>query len=202
MKRLFLLVFSSSLIGLLLAQSPQSWPVRPGLVGAGFMLALAWWARERWKRDPVAPEAPERNCLLSLSGTLIVLAHLLASLWQIGPAMELHSAAAHAMALDNWILFFAALLSIWIARAPSPVRDERDLQITAAAFRIGHWSLVLQLLALVLWMGFGRDALLEQTSRAMLAQMIVCFWIASCVIQNFACLLAYARDHRLASEAA
>lgn len=196
MQRILILFFSSALLGVLLAQPNLPLPIRPGLFGAVLMLSVAWWIRGRWLQAPDAPEAPERRALLSLAGTVIVLAHLLASLWQIGPAMQLHTSASHAMGIDNWTLFGASLLMGWMARAPGPSADERDRQIAASALRCCHYSLLLQMLVFVLWLAFGRSALLEQLSRAMLAQLLICFWIVSCVVHEITCLQAYARDRR------
>ena len=198
---LFIFIFCS-LAGTLLAVPFGFWPARPGLYAAVLMISAAWWLRTSWRSDPAAPEAPERRALLSLSGTLIVLSHLLASLWQIGPGMQLHTEASHAMALDNWALFGASLLMGWIARAPGPSQDERDRMIVAASLRSGHYALVLQLFLLAIWLGFGRDAILQQLSRAMLAQVLICCWIVSCVIHDLSCLLAYAHGRRLAGDAA
>lgn len=200
MHRILCFLIAFSVLGFTLAQPFNALPMRPGMIGALLMVAIALWLRQRWNEDSAAPEAPEREALLTLAGTLVALSHLVASLWQIGPAMQLHSVAAHAMAIDNWTLFGAALLMAWIARAPGPRHDERDLLISAAALKAGHVSLLMQLLALVLWLGFGRDAVLEQLSRAMLAQLLVCFWIFSYVVQTVARLVAYARDRRLAAE--
>ncbi len=197
MQRILVLFFSSALIGVLLAQPDFPMPIRPGLLGAVLMVSIAWWIRGRWLRSPDAPEAPERRALLSMTGTVIVLAHLLACLWQIGPAMKLHTPEAHAMGVDSWTLFAASLLMGWMARAAGPTADERDRQIAATALRWCHYGLLLQLLMFVLWLGFGRGAVLEQMSRAMLAQVLICFWIVSCVVHDMTCLHAYARDRRL-----
>jgi hypothetical protein len=202
MTRILFLILASALMGIVLARDLSGWPIRPGLVGAIIMVGMALWLRWRWQHDPDAPEAPERHALLALSGNLIALFHLLASLWQIGPRLVLHTPAAHAMGVDSWTLFGAALLMGWIARAPGPLQDERDRQIAAAAFRAGHASLLLQLLALVVWLGYGRDPVLGQLTQAMLAQLLVCAWIASCAVQYGACLFAYARGHQAAAKAA
>ena len=201
MQRILILFFCSALIGVLLAQPNFPFPIRPGLFGAVLMLSAAWWIRGRWLRAPDAPEAPERRALLALTGTVIVLSHLLASLWQIGPAMQLHTPASHAMGIDNWTLFGASLLMGWMARAAGPSADERDRQIAATARLYSHYGLLLQMLAFVLWLAFGRGALLEQLSRAMLAQLLICFWIVSCVVHDLTCLHAYARDRHLETRA-
>lgn len=201
MQRILFLLVSCSLFGWVLAQPSWPLPVRPGLFGAALMLGLAWWMRERWRLAPDAPEAPERRALLSLSGTLVVLSHLLTSLWQIGPAMELHTHASHDMGIDSWTLVAASLLVGRMARAPGPSADERDQHIAAIAMRVAHYTLLLQMLGFVLWLAFGRGTVLEQMSRAMLAQLLVCFWIVSCVVHDISCLHAYARDRRWAGEA-
>jgi len=201
MQRILIVLFASSLFGVVLAQPGLDLPFRKGLLGAAVMLALAWGARSHWAESADAPEAPERRALLSLFGTMVVLAHLMTSLWQIGPAMDLHSPASHAMGTDSWILVGASLLMGWMARAPGPSGDERDRHIAANAMLLGHYGLLLQLLLFVLWLAFGRGTVLEQMSRAMLAQLLICFWIVSCVIHEVTCLYAYARDRRWAGEA-
>jgi hypothetical protein len=201
MQRILIVLFASTLFGVVLALPGLNLPFRAGLLGGVVMLALAWGVRSRWAASADAPEAPERTALLSLTGTTIVLAHLMASLWRIGPAMDLHSRASHAMGTDSWILFGASLLMGWLARAPGPSADERDRHIAANAMRVGHYGLLLQLLLFVLWLAFGRGTVLEQMSRAMLAQLLICFWIVSCVIHEVTCLYAYARDRRLMAAA-
>lgn len=201
MQRILIVIISSSLFGILLVQPGLNLPIRPGPLGAAVMLALAWWFRGRWQHLDDAPEAPERRALLSLAGTMVVLAHLMASLWQIGPAMELHTRASHALGTDSWTLFGASLLMGWMARAPGPSGDERDRHIAASALRTAYYGLLLQQLLFVLWLAFGHGTVLEQMSRAMLAQLLIVFWIVSSVIHEVTCLHAYASDRRLMAHA-
>jgi uncharacterized membrane protein len=201
LQRTFSVLILTLLFGILLAHPLLDLPLRQGLLGGAAMLATAYWLRARWQRDPNAPEAPERRALMSLGGTAVVMGHMGACLWQAGPAMDLHSRASHAMAIDSWTLFGAALLMMAIVRAPGPAEDERDLQIAGRAQRHAYLTLVALVLSVAVWLSFGRDPLLEQMSRAMLSHILISGWIVSCMVQDITCLNAYARDHRRNAQA-
>lgn len=197
----FLVPLSMMLFGAVLAIPIPELPLRPGWVGAAILVAMAFWLRRRWRSDADAPEAPERGRLLSLAGTSAVMGHLAMALWQIGPNMDMHSAVSHSMAVDSWTLFFASLVMWQLAQVPGGIQDERDRAIAARALRDAYYALVAMMMALALWIGFGSGPVLEQLSRAMLAQLLICGWIISCMVNDISCLLAYGRAHRLAAQA-
>ncbi len=196
MLRIAFIAIFFTLLGVSLAVSPI-WPFKAGLSGGVLMLICGISLRAHWKRSPDAPEAPERQALLILVGTLTVLGHLAASLWIIGPDMDLHSPLSHEMGRDSWILFGASLIMEWLARAEGVSEDERDRQVRGAALRAAAMILAAQHLLLVVWLSFGRSHLLKAMSLPMLAHLFICTWIVAYASQQLACLFTYARDRHL-----
>jgi hypothetical protein len=201
MVRIFAITFLFLGLGISLAVLPI-WPFKPGLSGAVLMLMCGFGLRAHWRRSADAPERPERQALLTLAGTCTVLGHLAGSLWLIGPAMELHSEAAHAMGSDSWILFGASLVMEWLARADGVSEDERDRMVRASALRFAAMVLAALQLGLVVWLSFGRSALLMEMTRPMIAHLFIASWMIAYASLQLACLASYARDRVLLQHAA
>lgn len=205
MLRLLLVPALAFTLGVGLAHAPDSWPVRPGLIGLALMALAAAGVRHYWiglGRRLAAPGSPERLLWLSFASTSLIAGHLFASLWRIGPQMARHSVATHALGLDNWTLVFGALVAWLIARDPDPRTDERDAQIAARGLRAGYWSLLLLLLPLILALGFAPRAAMEQLSQLMLAHLIISAIVLSTLAQDAVRLHAYWLDHRAERAAA
>lgn len=188
----------SLLFGGVLASGAMSWPVRPGFVGLAAMLASAWMARRYWQglRADHGPGSPERALWHGLASYSLLSGHLLVVLWQLGPAMQMHSLAGHALAIDNWTLVLGAVLSYWIARDPEPRQDERDVLIAASGLRVGYNTMLVLLLALILALGFGANTAIALFNQPLLAQILILFLILQCLARTGAQLWRYRRDAR------
>lgn len=193
MWRIVGLLVLAFLFGALLANGAMSWPIRPGLVGLAAMLASAWAARRYWQglRADDGPGSPERALWHGLASYALLSGHLAAIIVRLGPAFDMHSLAGHAMAIDNWTLVFGAVLSYWIARDPEPRQDERDAAIAARGWRVGHITLLVCLLPLVLALGFAGDTLFGRFSQPMLAHLLILVVLLHCLAQHVAQLRLY-----------
>lgn len=190
------IALASLLFGGVLASGAMSWPMRPGLLGFAVMLASAWMARRYWQglRPEDGPGSPERALWHGLASYGLLTGHLLVVLWWLGPAMQMHSLAGHALAIDNWTLVLGAVVSYWIARDPEPRQDERDVLIANRGLRAGYNALLVLLLALILALGFGRNTLVEQFNQPMLAHVLILCVLLQCLARTGVQLLLYRRD--------
>ncbi|KFN42572.1 hypothetical protein [Arenimonas oryziterrae] len=186
----------SILSGVLLSSGAMSWPIRPGLVGCAALLVSAWAARRYWQglRVEDGPGSPERALWHGLASFGLLFGHLSATVWTLGPVLEMHSLAGHAMALDNWTLVLGAVVSYAIARDPEPRHDERDAMIRAQGERVGHATLLLLLLPLILALGFGAHTMVGRANQPMLAHVLILIVMLRCLAQHIAQLRLYWLD--------
>lgn len=198
MPQILAIALISLLFGGVLAGGAMAWPVRPGLVGLAAMLVSAWMARRYWQglRVEDGPGSPERALWHGLASYGLLTGHLLAVLWRLGPTMQMHSLAGHALAIDNWTLVLGAVLSYWIARDPEPRRDERDVLIATGGLRAGYNTLLALLLALILALGFGAHTLVGRFNQPMLAHVLILFVLLQCLARTGVQLRLYRRDAR------
>jgi hypothetical protein len=198
MIRILSVILISLLLGGVLACGATAWPLRPGLIGLAAMVLAALAARNYWLGLRLAaPGSPERALWLGLGSASVIVGHLVASLWRIGPAMELHTRAGHALGTDIWTLVLGSAIAYSIARDPEPRHDERDAQIAARGLSAGYWSLVGILLVLILWLGFGADRAMPALSFAMIAHLLITAVIASRLVCDGVQLHAYGRDRSI-----
>jgi len=186
MIRILGVLLLSLLTGVVLASDVGHWPLRPGLIGLGAMMASAWVARRYWQglHPDDGPGSPERGLWHGLASYGLLAGHLGMSMWRLGPALDMHSLTGHALAIDNWTLVLGALLSYWVARDPEPRRDERDASISNRGWRAGHIALLLMLLALALALGFGGNTAVSRLSQPMLGQLLILIVLLDCLVQN------------------
>ena len=189
-------VYLSSLtIGALLASVGTALPLRPGVIGLLLMVAAALAARRHWLGMRLsAPGSPERALWIGLASLAIVLGHMLASLWQIGPALVLHSAAGHELGIDSWTLVAGGALAWWIARDPQPRRDERDRAIVADGLRWSYGSLIVLLQPVVFVLAFGDQRGMPALSRPLIAHLLIVAVLLSLGIGHARRLQTYRRD--------
>jgi hypothetical protein len=198
MIRILLVGLLSLIAGATLASGTGAWPVRPGLVGLGLMVASAVAVRRYWQRLATLgaePGSPERALWHGLASTALVGGHLFASLWAIGPAMVLHSPFVHAMAVDNWTMVLGAALSYAIVRDPEPRSDERDREFAARGVRGAFRALAVLVLALSVSLSFGDHTPVERLSRAMISHLIISAVILAVLVQYLTQLRLYWIDH-------
>lgn len=195
MGRILAVLCGALALGALLASGAGSWPLRPGLVGVLLMLLAAVAVRRRWGLlADAAPGSPERMLWVSMAGNAVVAAHLLVTLYRIGPTLVMHTPAVHAAGVDSWTLVAGALASYWIVREAQPRSDERDRSIANSGMRAAHYVLLLVLAVQILVLGFVHDGWVAQLSRATIAHALIVAIILSVLADGTTRLHAYARD--------
>lgn len=195
MLRVFVVVVLGLGLGVLLASGAAVWPVRPGMAGALLMIGVAWVVRRRWGLlADTAPGSPERMLWVSLGANAIVAAHLLATLYRIGPTLVMHTPVVDALGQDSWTLVGGALLAYWIVRDPAPRSDERDRAIAALGLRAAHYALLLVLAVQILTLGFVHEGWVARLSRPTIAHALILAVIGSVLVDAIARLRAYALD--------
>lgn len=193
MTRILGVLLLSLLTGVVLASDVGDWPLRPGLIGFGAMMASAWVARRYWRslRPDDGPGSPERGLWHGLASYGLLTGHLCMVMWRLGPALDMHSLTGHALAIDSWTLVLGAILSYWVARDPEPRRDERDVLIGTRGRRAGHIALLLMLLLLTLALGFGANTVISRFNQPMLAHLLILIVLLECLVQNVVRLRLY-----------
>jgi hypothetical protein len=166
----------------------------PGALGLLVMLIIAWAARGRWSRAAEAPGSPERTLWLKLGSLALVVGNLVTGLWRMGPTLQLHTHAANAWAINNWILIVGAFIAYAIARDPEPRKDERDVQIAATGKRVFHGAILGQLVMLALVLGYDIGHITRAFSRAMLAELLIVAMAFSSLADAATRLHAYWRE--------
>lgn len=202
MPQILLVAALSLLSGAVLASGALHWPLRPGFIGLAALLVSAWMARRYWQgmRSEDGPGSPERALWHGLASYGLLTGHLLAVLWRLGPAMQMHSLAGHALALDNWTLVLGAVLSYWIARDPEPRRDERDVLFAVRGLRAGYTTLIAAMLVLILALGFGTHTVVAQFNQPMVAHVLILFLLLQCLARTVVPLWLYRRDAQAAQD--
>lgn len=189
-----LVATSFLLLGAAIAVLADASPVRPGLLGFVLMLAAALALRRHWLGQAwAAPGSPERSMWVGLATSSVVLGHMLTSLWRLGPALQLHTPAGDALAVDSWSLVAGGALAWWLTREHTPRRDERDRAIDALGMRWSYSALLALLLPSVLLLGFGDDHDLP-LSRPYIAHLLIAAMLASIAIGQAVRLTVYRRD--------
>ena len=197
MLRILLVLVAVIAFGILLASGSSSWPMRPGYVGFGALVLSAWMVGRYWHGLPPEGSRPgfsERALLHGLASYGLLLGHLSATLWHLGPQFDMHTIAGHALALDNWTLVLGAIVSYWIARDPEPRRDERDGLIRARGLEAGFGALMILLITTILLLGFANDTAFGRFSQPMLAHVLILIVLIQCLVQVVTQLRLYWLD--------
>jgi hypothetical protein len=201
MWRIHAVLGSALLLGALLASGAAVWPLRPGVVGMLLMVAAALAVRRRWGLlADAAPGSPERMLWVSMAANAVVAAHLLTTLYRIGPTLVMHTPVVHALGVDSWTLVGGAIVSYWIVRDPQPRVDERDNTIAAAGMRAAYYGLLLMLGLQILVLGFVQHGWVSQLSRPSIAHALILAIILSVLIDSVSRLRAYAREAAAAAQ--
>lgn len=196
--RLALTLLALLALGALLASPQWPLPLGRGWLGVVLIVGAALWWRRRWRRAG-GPEAAERSAHVRMKGTALVLGFTLASQWWMGPALALQSPAAQRFGADVWTLV-AGLVVMHALTQPArpPRRDEHDTWLATQGEAVAHGALQALLLAFVLWLAFGPLAVVQGLSHAMVAQVLVCLWMASDLAGQAWRVYAYQRERALA----
>lgn len=201
MPKIFVALITAFGFGLGLAALAGRMPLPAGLLGALAMLLIALSVRRRWGLlAEAAPGTPERQLWVSLAGNGVVAGHLLATLWHIGPNLQMHTPRVHALGIDSWTLVAGALIAYLIAREPRPRSDERDAWIAERGLRTGHYALVMILIAQILTLGFVREGWVGELSHPAIAHGLILALLVSVLADAIARLRLYSLEAAAAVE--
>lgn len=201
MWRVVAILGGALLLGALLASGADVWPLRPGVVGMLLMVTVALAVRRRWGLlADAAPGSPERMLWVSMAANAVVAAHLLVTLYRIGPSMVMHTPVVHALGRDSWTLVGGAIVAYWIVRDPHPRNDERDGAIAAHGMRAAHYGLLLALGVQIMALGFVQHGWVSQLSRPSIAHALILTIILSVLIDSVARLRAYVHEAAAAAQ--
>lgn len=198
MNRVLAVILGGLALGSAMATGALDWPLRPGWVGLVAMVLFALAARQRWLGLKLAaPGSPERGLWIGLGGSAVLCGHLTTALAIIGPTMELHSRAGHALGADNWTLVLGAALAWAIARDAHARSDERDAQVAALGLRWGHYVLSGLLLVFIVMLGFGIGETMRRLSHPMIAHLLIVALMVCWLVDHAVRLRAYRQDAAL-----
>lgn len=196
--RIALAMLVSAAIGVLLVAPWIDWPFPAGWVGVALMLGAAIAMRHHWNLRAETrgdePGEPEREVWHGLASTSLIGAQIATSLYFAGPALALHSAAAHHLGRTTWTLIGGAVVSWFILHRREVQRDERDLAIVASANRISGHVLVALIISLAVTFGFTPPERLAPMSHAFLAHLLLLTLVASSLVNHALQLWGYRRD--------
>ena len=178
-------------LGALMA-APMAWPVRPGWIGAAALILWATASAVHWERLRRTagddPGARERQAWHAFVATALVTGHLAGSLLR---RVDLHVGQGNTLALDNWTLVAASLLSWLIVRPRRMIRDERDVQMASLGAHAGHAALITLLLALLLALGFAPGPVTAGLDLFTVANLLMAVLLSSLVVRFAVQLVGY-----------
>lgn len=196
--RIFLVIALSAAIGVLLVGPWIDWPLQEGYVGVVLMLATAFAMRHHWQRRAATrgdePGEPEREVWHGLASTSLIGAQIATSLYFAGPALALHSAAAHQLGRTTWTLIAGAVASWFILHRREVHRDERDRGIIAFADRISGHVLAVLIIVIAVTLGFTPPQQLAPMSHVFLAHVLLLTLAVSSLVNHALQLWGYRRD--------
>ncbi|GMV29078.1 MAG: hypothetical protein AMXMBFR59_12030 [Rhodanobacteraceae bacterium] len=197
-----LAMLASAAIGVLLVGPWIDWPFPEGWIGVALMLAAAFAMRHHWSRRAETrgdePGEPEREVWHGLASTSLIGAQIATSLYLAGPALALHSSAAHHLGRTTWTLIGGAVISWFILHRREVQRDERDLAIVAGAHRISGHVLAVLIVGLAVTLGFTPPERLAPMSHVFLAHVLLLTLVVSSLVNHALQLWGYRRDARAA----
>lgn len=187
--------------GAVLAWTAIAWGLSTGWIGAAALVGWAVLARRRWEwlraTTGAEPGGPERVVWHRLAGTGILCGHLVIAL--SNPSVDLHVGSGNTLAIDSWTILLAMVLSAVVFHGDARERDERHHAICARGVRAGYAALIVQLIVLLLYLGFAPPDLRQPLTHWVLANLLSALIIASVLVVHFVQLLGYTHDGREAS---
>ena len=184
--------------GALLAVASFTWKLSIGWMGALCLTGWALYARRRWsvleESTGLEPSPPERMLWLRLSGTALILGHLVAAIALVGN--NLRVGYGNSLAADSWTMVIGYMLAALLFRRDRNHSDERHQAIEARGLRFGYATVVVLLLPLIAWLAFTPRPWRVFFSDFVIANVLIALLLASYVVLLFVQLVGYARDTR------
>lgn len=192
MSRIIGVLAISMAFGAFLAWPLFDWPIRPGWIGAAVLLLVAAAVRRHWNARGRAagddPGARERQSWHALAALGVLSGHMIAALLQ---QVDLHVGRGNTLALDNWTLLAAAAVGWFIVRAPRMVKDERDREMAARGAHVGHATLTVLLVCLLLTLGFAPPPVVERLQPFVLGNLLVVLILLAALAKHVTQLAGY-----------
>lgn len=192
MSRIIGVLAISMAFGASLAWPLFDWPIRPGWIGAAVLLLVAAAVRRHWNARGRAagddPGARERQSWHALAALGVLSGHMIAALLQ---QVDLHVGRGNTLALDNWTLLAAAAVGWFIVRAPRMVKDERDREMAARGAHVGHATLTVLLVCLLLTLGFSPPPVVERLQPFVLGNLLVVLILLAALAKHVTQLAGY-----------
>ena len=167
-----------------------------GWIGGIFIIGWTLVTRRRWlklqKTTGLEPGGPERSLRLYAVGTALLFGHSITA--YAFPNIDLHVGSGNSLAIDSWTMIAAFILSTFIIRKDSKIRDERDAAIKAQGSKAGYVSLITILITFSFALGFLPPSVVENYSYFTIANFQITIVLASLLIKYAGELLAYAQD--------
>ena len=196
--RIALAMLVSAAIGVLLVAPWIDWPFPAGWVGVALMLGAAIAMRHHWNLRAETrgdePGEPEREVWHGLASTSLIGAQIATSLYFAGPALALHSAAAHHLGRTTWTLIGGAVLSWYLLHRREPLEDERDLAIQSRAQKTAATVLAVLIITVSVTLAFNPPERLAPLSYAFIANVLMLLLVISSLVRHAVELWSYQRD--------
>ncbi len=184
--------------GALLAAASLTWQLSIGWMGALGLIGWALYARRRWtaleESTGLEPSPPERMLWLRLSGTALILGHLVAAIALVGN--NLRVGYGNSLAADSWTMAVGYMVAALLFRRDRNQSDERHQAIEAYGHRIGYATSIALLLPLIAWLAFTPREWRSFLTDFVIANVLIALLLASYVALLFVQLAGYARDTR------
>jgi hypothetical protein len=194
----FLFLVAGLTAGVLLAFTSFSWHLSIGWLGGLGLVGWALYARRRWAMlegtTGLEPSPPERMLWLRLSGTALILGHLVAAIALVGN--NLRVGYGNSLAADSWTMAVGYMVAALLFRRDSKQSDERHQTIESSGHRIGYAASIALLLPLIAWLAFTPRAWRSFLTDFVIANVLIALLLASYVVLLLVQLVGYARDTR------
>lgn len=190
-------------VGATLAALGNALPVRPGVTAAALLMIGSWWMRRRWaERRRIAgddPSSAERNVWVYLCGTAVVVGYVVVVL--MTPGSEVHRTTGDTGGFDSWLMLGGGAIAWLLLNERGAPRDERDHAHAARGARVGYLALRALLLVFLLALAFAPRDLMQQFTRWLIANALLCLILMAALAQRVAQLAGYVRDRSLTTSA-
>jgi hypothetical protein len=193
---IFASCFSFILFGAFMASGTISWPLRPGIISAVFIVIMAWLLNRYWQRRRLVagddPSASERKIWLYMASTAMISGFVLATL--MTPGAEIHRSTGDTGGFDTWVMLGGGFIAWLILHESNAQRDERDLAFDSYANKVGYNALIVLLLLFLLALGFAPRGTMQRFTHWLIANWLLMIIMWATLAQYVAQLICYRRD--------